>query len=126
MTTPSPRPDIIALLCDADFKHRADTHTWTHRDGHPFSKEEQAHVFTATRAEFEEFNAQFTRYREYLQEKKDSPEALQRFLAPFMQQLTQKTLGNAAPLMNEDERTKFDHLLALIADPPQPFTANTF
>ncbi len=126
MTTPTPRPDIIAFLCDADFKHRADTHTWTHRDGRPFSKEEQAHVFTATRAEFEEFNAQFTRYQKYLQQKKESPEALQRFLAPFMQQLTQKTLGNAVPLMNDDERTELDRLLALIAEPPRSFTASAF
>ncbi|WP_258177258.1 hypothetical protein [Streptomyces solincola] len=46
-----PRPDIVALLCDADFKRRRDTNTWTHRDGRPFSKEEQALAFTATRVE---------------------------------------------------------------------------
>ncbi|WP_433546518.1 hypothetical protein ACQPZG_16535 [Streptomyces sp. CA-294286] len=126
MTTPAFRPDIIALLCDADFKHRADTNTWSHRDGRPFSKEEQVHVFTATRAEFEEFDVQFTRYRQYLQGKEGAPEALQLFLAPFMQQLTEKTLGNAIPLMSEEERTEFDRLLALIAEPPRPFTANTF
>lgn len=54
MTTSALRFDIIALLCDADFRCRSDTNTWTHRDSRPFSREEQAHVFEATRAELEE------------------------------------------------------------------------
>ncbi|MBB5939471.1 hypothetical protein [Streptomyces zagrosensis] len=123
MTTPSSRPDIIALLADADFKYRADTSTWSHRDGRPFSKEEQARVLTATRDDFE---AQFERFVEYRQECADAPEALQRFLAPFMQQLTVKNLGNAHEIMSEGDRTEFNRLLGLIAEPPRPFTANTF
>lgn len=126
MTAPSSRPDIIALLADADFKYRADTNTWSHRDGRPFSKEEHAYALTATRDEFLDFDAQFKRFVQYRQEWDDAPEALQRFLAPFMQQLTVKNLGNAHELMSEDDRTEFNRLLGLIAEPPRPFTANTF
>ncbi|WP_260860009.1 hypothetical protein [Streptomyces cupreus] len=57
---PCPRPEIVDLLCDADFKYRSDTNTWSHRDGRPFSKEEQALAFTATRVEFEEVREQLT------------------------------------------------------------------
>ncbi|MFD0315063.1 hypothetical protein [Streptomyces flavalbus] len=125
-TEARPRPEIVALLCDADFKRRRDTNTWTHRDGRPFSKEEQALAFTATRAEFEEMNEQFTRYQEYLRTGCEAPEALQRFLAPFMEQLTKKTLGNAVQLMNKDDRTELDRLLRLITGPVRPFTPYTF
>lgn len=120
------RPEIVALLCDADFKYRPDTHTWTHRDGRPFSKEEQAHVFMATRAEFEEVRTQTARYRQYVQARTEAPETMQRFLAPFMQQLTQKTLGNATQIMSKDERTEFDRLLALMVEPERPFAPNAF
>ncbi|MFC5034326.1 hypothetical protein G3I60_16125 [Streptomyces sp. SID13666] len=126
MTTPTPRPDIIALLCSADFIRLSNTDIWTHRDGRPFSREEQARVLEATRAEREEVRMQHTRYRNYLQEAVDAPETLQRFLAPFMQQLTEKNLGNAVELMSKDEYTEFERLLGFVAEPVRPFTANTF
>ncbi|WP_258177257.1 hypothetical protein [Streptomyces solincola] len=56
----------------------------------------------------------------------EAPEALQHFLAPFMEQLTEKTLGNAVQLMNEDDRTEFDRLLRLVADPVRPFAPYAF
>ncbi|MFV0128626.1 hypothetical protein ACLGI4_13055 [Streptomyces sp. HMX112] len=126
MPTTTARPEIVALLCDADFKYRPDTNTWTHRDGRPFSKEEQALVFRATRVELEEVSEQLARYREYLRTVDEAPETLQRFLAPFMEQLTAKNLGNAVRLMNEHDRTEFDRLLRLIAEPVRPFTPYTF
>ncbi|MCZ4096089.1 hypothetical protein [Streptomyces sp. H39-C1] len=69
---------------------------------------------------------QLTRYRNYVQEAVHAPETLQRFLAPFMEQLTEKNLGNAVELMSKDEYTEFERLLALIVEPACPFTANTF
>ncbi|WP_338671717.1 hypothetical protein V1460_01880 [Streptomyces sp. SCSIO 30461] len=125
-TETRPRPDIVALLCDADFKRRRDTNTWTHRDGRPFSKEEQALAFTATRVELEEVSEQLARYQEYLRTVDEAPEALQRFLAPFMEQLTEKNLGNAVQLMNEDDRTEFDRLLGRVIDPVRPFAPYAF
>lgn len=85
------RPHIVALLCDADFKQRRDTGTWSHRDGRPFSTEERNLVLSATRAELEEIQEQFARYREYRRTLDDAEEALQRFLAPYMNQLTDRT-----------------------------------
>ncbi|MCW8383405.1 hypothetical protein [Streptomyces justiciae] len=126
MAQPEIRPHIVALLCDADFKYRPDTNTWSHRDGRPFSKAEQATAHQCTRAELEEVQAQFTRYREYLRQEQEAPEALQRFLAPFMAQLTEKNLGNAVDLMTQDERAEFDRLLKHIAEPVRPFAAFTF
>ncbi|ORT54732.1 hypothetical protein [Streptomyces sp. CB03238] len=126
MPTTTARPEIVALLCDADFKRWRDTKTWTHRDGRPFSKEEQALIFRATRVELEEVSEQITRYREYLRTMDEAPEALQRFLAPFMEQLTKKNLGNAVQLMSKEERAEFDRLLGLTIEPVRPFTPYTF
>ncbi|MFV0134590.1 hypothetical protein ACLGIH_15350 [Streptomyces sp. HMX87] len=120
------RPEIVVLLCDANFKRWRDTKTWSHRDGRPFSKEEQALAFRATRVELEEIQEQFARYREYRRTMDEAPEALQRFLAPFMEQLTEKKLGSAVQLMNEDERAEFDRLLGLIVVPVRSFAPYAF
>ncbi|MFD8414189.1 hypothetical protein ACFV2Q_20930 [Streptomyces sp. NPDC059650] len=120
------RPHIVALLCDSNFKYRRDTNTWSHVDGRPFTKEEQATALRATRAEFEEFAAQHNRYMEYKRTLEEAPEALQRFLAPFMDQLTTKNLGNAVELMTKDDRVEFDRLLGLMIEPPRRFAPYTF
>ncbi|MFB0631299.1 hypothetical protein [Streptomyces sp. AB3(2024)] len=64
--------------------------------------------------------------REYMRTLEKAPEALQRLLAPFMEQLTRKTLGNAVELMSEDERSELERLLGLMIEPPRRFTAYTF
>ncbi|MEU9982618.1 MULTISPECIES: hypothetical protein [unclassified Streptomyces] len=120
------RPNIVVLLCDADIKRWRETKRWIHRDGRPFSKEEQALVLSATRVEFEEIQEQFKRYREYRRTMDETPETLQRFLAPFMEQLTEKNLGNAVKLMNEDERAEFDRLLGLTIEPVRSFAPYAF
>ncbi|MFF5971479.1 hypothetical protein ACFY7C_08105 [Streptomyces sp. NPDC012769] len=123
MPQPEARPEIVALLCDADFQHFRETGTWSHRDGHPFKEEERALVFRATRIDLEELQAQHSRYLEYIQTYEEAPEAIQRFLAPFMEQLDEKNLGNAHELMTEDERAEFDRLLGLMIGPARPFAA---
>ncbi|MGW5394899.1 hypothetical protein [Streptomyces sp. NPDC003952] len=120
------RPHVIALLCDSDFRYRHDTKTWSHVDGRPFTKEEQSTALDATRYEFEEFAAQHTRYMEYLRTLEEAPETLQQFLAPFMEQLPTKTLGNAVEYMSEDERAELDRLLGFIIEHPRPFAPYTF
>ncbi|MFD7629333.1 hypothetical protein ACFV7Q_25460 [Streptomyces sp. NPDC059851] len=120
------RPHIVALLCDADWKYRPDTNTWSHRDGRPFTKEEQATAFQAVRAEVEEAVGQRRRYLEYLRKKENALEDLRQFLAPFMEQLAKKTLGNAVELMTEDERAEFDRRLRFMIEPVRPFTPHTF
>ncbi|MBV2356420.1 hypothetical protein KUM39_18890 [Streptomyces sp. J2-1] len=121
-----PQPHIVALLCDSDFKKRPDTHTWSHRDGRPFTDEEQATALRATRSDFEELNAQMTRYKAYAQAKNEAPDTLNQFLAPFMERLTKKTLGNAVELMTETEQAEFNRLLTFASEPLRPFTAYTF
>ncbi|MFB7934730.1 hypothetical protein ACFC4C_37070, partial [Streptomyces sp. NPDC056039] len=118
--TTAPRPQIVALLCDADFHKRPDTGTWSHRDGRPFTEQEQDTAFTATRVEMEEVHEQLARYRAYVQTKVDSPAALESFLAPFFEQLRKKTLGNAVELMNKDELAELNKLLTAVSEPLRP------
>ncbi|TRV80118.1 hypothetical protein FKN01_07915 [Streptomyces sp. 130] len=120
------RPEIVALLCDANFQHFRETGAWSHRDGRLFSPEKREAVFKATRADLEELKSQHSRYLEYLRTHEEAPEAIQRFLAPFMEQLDEKNLGNAHSLMTEDERAEFDRLLKLMIEPALPFTPYTF
>ncbi|MET7489730.1 hypothetical protein [Streptomyces sp. NPDC005538] len=114
------------MLFDTDFKQRSDTNTWSHRDGSPFTQEEQDAVFAATRDELEEVSDQITRYRAYRQSKEEAPEALHRFLAPFLDQLVQDHLHKIIESMTEDELTELDRLLGAVDDPILPFTPNTF
>nr|BFD82161.1 hypothetical protein StreXyl84_15620 [Streptomyces sp. Xyl84] len=120
------RPEIVALLCDANFQHFRETGSWSHRDGRSFTQEERTLIFQATRADLEELKIQHSRYMEYLQTHEEAPEAIQLFLAPFMEQLDEKNLGNAHALMAEDERAEFDRLLKLMIEPALPFTPYTF
>ncbi|MGA4858330.1 hypothetical protein ACPCAB_16975 [Streptomyces koyangensis] len=120
------RPEIVALLCDADFKHFRETGTWSHRDGRPCGKEERDLIFQATRADLEELKGQHSRYLEYVQTHQEAPEAIQRFLAPFMEQLEEKNLGDAHALMTDEERTEFNRLLGLMIEPARPFTPYVF
>ncbi|MFI9746424.1 hypothetical protein [Streptomyces sp. NPDC052494] len=126
MPQPEARPEIVALLCDANFKHFLETGTWSHRDGRPFTEEERTLIFKAKRADLEELKAQHSRYLEYLRTYDEAPETIQCFLAPFMEQLEEKNLGNAHELMTEDERTEFNRLLGLMIEPARPFTPYTF
>jgi hypothetical protein len=126
MPTSQARPEIVVLLCDADIKRKRETNTWNHLDGRPFSKEERALVLSATRVEFEEIQEQFKRYREYRRTMDEAPDALERFLVPFMERLAEKKLGNAVELMNEEERAELDHLLGLIVEPVRPFAPYAF
>ncbi|MFJ1821555.1 hypothetical protein [Streptomyces sp. NPDC088139] len=126
MTNPAFNPWIFALLCDSDMKRRDDTGTWSHRDGRPFSKEEQALADRATHAELEELSAQHKRYMKYVQAIHDAPDAMQRYLAPFMRQLTEKKLGKAIDLMSKDELAEFNRLLALADERIRPFTPYAF
>ncbi|MFE1050450.1 hypothetical protein ACFW5S_32610 [Streptomyces olivaceus] len=120
------RPEIVVLLCDTDVERQRETSKWYHLDGRPFSKDEQSLIRRATRAEFEEIETQLKRYRDYRRTMTEAPDALDQFLAPFMERLAVKRLGNAVELMNEDERAELDRLLGLIVDPIRPFTPYAF
>ncbi|MGW0861092.1 hypothetical protein [Streptomyces sp. NPDC002611] len=120
------RPEIVVLLCDTDAERQRETSKWYHLDGRPFSKDEQSLIRKATRAEFEEIRTQLKRYGDYRRTMDEAPDALDQFLAPFMERLDVKRLGNAVELMDEDERAELDRLLGLIVDPVRPFTPYAF
>ncbi|MFF8386108.1 hypothetical protein ACF053_21000 [Streptomyces kanasensis] len=55
------RPEIVALLCDANFQHFRETGSWSHRDGRSLTQEERTLIFQATRADLEELKIQHSR-----------------------------------------------------------------
>ncbi|MFE0101327.1 hypothetical protein ACFWZ2_09430 [Streptomyces sp. NPDC059002] len=120
------RPRIVALLCDADFTYRTDTHTWSHTDGRPFTYAEQVIALQATRAELEEAKAQIERYQEYRRTKRDAADVSVRFLDLFLERLGENTLGNAAKIMSEEDRAEVDRILRLVREPVRPFAPYTF
>ncbi|MFD4261487.1 hypothetical protein ACFWR9_28650 [Streptomyces sp. NPDC058534] len=120
------RPEIVVLLCDTDVERRLETGKWYHLDGRPFSKDEQSLIGKVTRDDFAEARTQHKRYEDYLRTMDEAPDALNQFLAPFMERLDVKILGNAVELMNEDERAELDRLLRPIVDPIRPFTPYAF
>ncbi|MFJ6015381.1 hypothetical protein [Streptomyces sp. NPDC092952] len=126
MPQPEAHPEVVALLWDTNARHLHDTDVWTHRDGRPFAEEEMTLISRVTRADFKELKAQQARYLEYIRECEEAPETIQIFLAPFMEQLDEKNLGNAHELMTEDERAEFNRLLGLMIGPVRPFTPYAF
>ncbi|MEV3932746.1 hypothetical protein ACGFR6_30945 [Streptomyces sp. NPDC048567] len=101
MANPDFNPWIFALLCDSDFQSRKDTGTWSHRDGRPFSKEEQALADSAPRTEVVQLSTQHTRYMKYVHEICDAPDVTQRFLAadarPSKSTGTSPRIGSRSP-----------------------------
>ncbi|MCQ9177535.1 hypothetical protein KMT30_00390 [Streptomyces sp. IBSBF 2953] len=69
---------------------------------------------------------QVDRYHQYLQTWLEAPEELDRFLAPFLDQLDEKSFGNAIGIMNENERLKLQQLVNAATEPVRPFTPYTF
>ncbi|WP_210593645.1 hypothetical protein [Streptomyces sp. GESEQ-35] len=126
MAQPEVRPRIVALLCDADFIYRTDTRTWSHLDGRPFTHAEQVIALQATRAEADEARAQLMRYLEYRRTKREAGDVLTHFLDPFLDQLREKTLDNAAEIMGKEDRAELDRILRLVREPVRPFAPYTF
>lgn len=121
-----PRRHVVAQLAGAYFKYHFGTNTWHHRDGGPFTKKEQAAALAPTTDEVEEAREQIDRYHAYLQTWLEAPEALDRFLAPFMEQLAEKSFGSAIDIMNLDERAVLQRLVNAAAEPVRPFTPYAF
>ncbi|MFF9321664.1 hypothetical protein ACF1BP_35495 [Streptomyces sp. NPDC014735] len=120
----APRRHAIALLCAAYYK--PDSDTVFHHDETPFTPEEQAAVRSATHDEIEEAARQQDRYVEYVHAWLDAPDALDDFLAPFLDRLPEASVGNAVDIMNKDERAEFQRLLDAVTEPFRPFAPNTF
>ncbi|WP_241662358.1 MULTISPECIES: hypothetical protein [unclassified Streptomyces] len=121
-----PRRHVVAQLVGAYFQYHFGTTAWHHHDGGPYTEKEQAAALAPTTAEVEEAQEQIDRYHAYLQTWLEAPEALDRFLAPFMEQLDEKSLGNAIDIMNMDEQVELQRLINAAAEPVRPFTPYAF
>jgi hypothetical protein len=121
-----PRRHVVAQLCGAYFKYHFGTKTWSHHDGGPFTKAEQASALAPTIDEVKEAKEQIGRYHEYLQTWLEAPEVLDRFLTPFLDQLDEKSFGTAIDIMNKNERLKLQRLVNAAAEPVRPFTPYAF
>ncbi|WP_230396569.1 hypothetical protein [Streptomyces blattellae] len=121
-----PRRHVVAQLCGAYFKYHFGTRTWLHHDGGPFTKAEQAAALAPTIDEVKEANEQIGRCHEYLQTWLEAPEVLDRFLAPSLGQLDEKSFGNAIDIMNKNEHLKLQRLVNAAIEPVRPFTPYAF
>ncbi|MDQ0750207.1 hypothetical protein QF034_004438 [Streptomyces africanus] len=119
-----PNPHVVILLCDLHYDYSCDG--WFHLDGRPITEEEHSIAHEATLEEIREADAQTLRYHEYLHSWYEAPEILDRFLEPFLEQLEEKTFGNAIDSMDLDERAKLEQLIGAVTEPLRPFTAYTF
>ncbi|MCJ0873298.1 hypothetical protein [Streptomyces sp. AP-93] len=110
------RIEIIALLLDADFKLRPDTNTWSHSDGRPFTRAEQATAFQATRAELEAVAALSARNAAAALEQDTAVEALIELLySYFARHPEARMVMDVLPHMTEEDRTEYKRLCAIAA-----------
>ncbi|MFG2629703.1 hypothetical protein [Streptomyces sp. NPDC048473] len=116
MSQPAIRLDVITLICDSNFKYRTETNTWSHREGRPFTKEEQKTALSCTRYEFEIAAAQIKREIAYRRERAELPDTLYALLSPYFAQLpTGSTVSDVEPLMTDEDRTEYERLRDLVA-----------
>ncbi|MFD5563825.1 hypothetical protein [Kitasatospora griseola] len=116
MAQPNYRTDVMDLLFDADFKYRPDTNTWSHIDGRPFTKKEQATALSASREEFETFCWLWDRKVERDREIGDATQAIVALLHRYFAVLpTESVAADAAAIMTEQDRTEYERLLDIVA-----------
>lgn len=116
MTNRTIRLDVGTLLCDTDFRLRPDTNRWSHRDGRPFTKAEQALAFSATGEEFGLAADQINREVAYHREYEEAVETLPKLLLPYLAQLPEgATVSDVLPLMSDQDRTAYDRLRDILA-----------
>lgn len=110
------RPHIIALLMDANFKRRPDTGTWSHLDGRPFTKEEQAAALDATRYEFEAAVEEFKRYAAAVRAQDDAvAELTDLLLHYFTKHPEAKVVDELIPHMTDEDLRTFKRLSPIAA-----------
>ncbi|MFI5761288.1 hypothetical protein ACIA8F_10100 [Streptomyces sp. NPDC051563] len=110
------RIEVIALLMDSDFKHRPDTSTWSHRDGRPFTRAEQATALQATHAELEATAALSARNAAAALEQGTAVEALTELLfSYFARHPEARMVMDVLPHMTEEDRAEYERLCAIAA-----------
>ncbi|MEU9159637.1 hypothetical protein AB0D29_05030 [Streptomyces sp. NPDC048424] len=110
------RIEIIALLMDSDFKLRPDTNTWSHSDGRPFTRAEQATAFQATRSEVEAMAALSARNAAAVREQDNAVAALtELLLSYFARHPEARMVMDVLPHMAEEDRAEYERLCAIAA-----------
>ncbi|MFJ1795180.1 hypothetical protein [Kitasatospora griseola] len=92
------------------------TNTWSHTDGRPFTKKEQATALSATREEFETFGWLLERKAERDREIAEATQAVIALLNRYFVALPADSVAaDAAAIMTEQDRTEYERLLDIVA-----------
>ncbi|MFE7192846.1 hypothetical protein [Kitasatospora sp. NPDC057541] len=119
------RPEAVTLLLDANIPAYLDTKTWTHHDGRPFTKEEQALARSCTREEVNAVLAQMKRELELEREQEaDAPRALDALLTKYYGHLPDGSLiRDPGSAMTKEDRAEYESLMYIIAPEPGDIVA---
>ncbi|MEV7145917.1 hypothetical protein AB0O05_05400 [Streptomyces sp. NPDC093084] len=109
---------IIDLMCDTDFTYRPDTNTWSHRDGRPFTQDEQYTVEQVTQRQPMEAGWHLAHYLEYRRGMNKAQRELNRFLDPFVERLIEKHLSAIVEDMTATEQDELERLLHAVDGSP--------
>ncbi|WP_035954661.1 hypothetical protein [Kitasatospora sp. NRRL B-11411] len=114
------RPEVVALLLDADLPALIATKTWTHRDGRPFTKAEQTLVSTCTDREREAVLAQIKLELDFdTEQEADAPRALDALLTKYYGHLPDGTLiPDPGAAMTDEDRAEYENLVYVLAPEP--------
>ncbi|MFB7472560.1 hypothetical protein [Kitasatospora sp. NPDC056184] len=117
MTQPSIRPNVIDLLCNADFSQYRSTNTLLHKDGRPFTTEERALADSATREELDACMTRHNREVAHARMTDDATQALVALLLRYFAKLPAGSVaGDAINAMSDHDRAEFDRLYAIVGD----------
>ncbi|MER6249986.1 hypothetical protein ABT224_01115 [Streptomyces sp. NPDC001584] len=110
MPAVTPRPHVMALLFDTDFKRPADSLVFRHLDGRLFTEEEQAIVRNAT---IEELQAAGVHVHN--PEAEAEAAAAATTLAELLLKYAVKHHGTLAALMTDEDLIEYDRLGVIVA-----------
>ncbi|BAJ29845.1 MULTISPECIES: hypothetical protein [Kitasatospora] len=120
------RPEVVALLLDADLPALIATKTLTHRDGRPFTQAEQALAATCTDRETEAVLAQIKLELDFdTEQEADAPRAMEALLAKYYGHVPAGTLiGDPGAAMTDEDRAEYESLLYVLAPEPGDLLAH--
>lgn len=119
MPAVTPRPQVMALLFDTDFKRPEDSLVFRHRDGRLFTEEEQAMLYAATVEELQAAGVHV-----HNPEAEAEAEAAATTLAELLLKYAIKHHGTLAALMTDEDLVEYDRLGVIVAAGADGFLAH--